>query len=373
MSKPVTYGSEVQLKHRSTNVFLFSCAAKYNHPKSSRQQCVGGVLRSSPETIWRVKPAHGADEEEFRGRPVSNGDKVRLEHVATRTYLHSHSDHPSPVHGQQEVTAYGIEEPGDTNDNWVVNTVDGEREWSFDAPVKLVHETTNVTLHSHGGDFQIAGRIVQEVTGYKKRDQNDLWSALEEAPREDDSDPVDPDSESSRNRTTGGKQKLLRINKILTIVVSVAAAIMSAGSALFKLLVAEIPTFQPVVLVLVTFFIFLVIAGFTQLYLYVKSLKSADEKTQFVHKLAYGTFLFVVMVGGMFARYFWELFQSGKGIADANLTTLLLPLLVSLMVFYPLWTMVADAPKNFFSVVAAFQNGFFWQTIFSGLKPFTGA
>jgi hypothetical protein len=40
------------------------------------------------------------------------------------------------------------------------------------------------------------------------------------------------------------------------------------------------------------------------------------------------------------------------------------------MAFYPLWTMVSGAPKNFFAIVAAFQNGFFWQTIFSGLQPF---
>ncbi len=39
------------------------------------------------------------------------------------------------------------------------------------------------------------------------------------------------------------------------------------------------------------------------------------------------------------------------------------------MVFYPLWTLVSGTPKNFFAIVAAFQNGFFWQTIFSGLRP----
>jgi len=71
----------------------------------------------------------------------------------------------------------------------------------------------------------------------------------------------------------------------------------------------------------------------------------------------------------MFARYFWELFRSGHSLAEADVTALLLPLLVSLMVFHPLWTMVSSTPRNFFAIVAAFQNGFFWQTIFSGLQP----
>ena len=31
------------------------------------------------------------------------------------------------------------------------------------------------------------------------------------------------------------------------------------------------------------------------------------------------------------------------------------------------------ATKNYFAIVAAFQNGFFWQTLFSGLKPFSAS
>ena len=50
-----------------------------------------------------------------------------------------------------------------------------------------------------------------------------------------------------------------------------------------------------------------------------------------------------------------------------------MPLAVSLMVFYPLWTMVSGAARGFFLIVAAFQNGCFWQTLFSGLRPLTGS
>jgi len=68
----------------------------------------------------------------------------------------------------------------------------------------------------------------------------------------------------------------------------------------------------------------------------------------------------------MFARYFWELWSSGKNLTQASVTALLLPLLVSPMVFYPLWSLLAGAPHSVFAVVAAFQSGFFWQTIFEG-------
>jgi hypothetical protein len=120
----------------------------------------------------------------------------------------------------------------------------------------------------------------------------------------------------------------------------------------------------------VVFFAVLGPSALLQLFLHWRDLRTPEARIEFLQTVAYGVFLFAVMVGGMFARYFWELFQRGRGIAEADVTSLLLPLLVSLMAFYPLWTMVSGAPKNFFAIVAAFQNGFFWQTIFSGLKPF---
>jgi hypothetical protein len=149
--------------------------------------------------------------------------------------------------------------------------------------------------------------------------------------------------------------------------------VLTLASALAKLLIERLPRLQPIAVVLVAFFAVLGLSSLLQLYLHWRDLKAPDARNEFLRTLAYGLFLFAIMVGGMFARYFWELFQSGHTLAQADVTALLLPLLVSLMVFYPLWTMVSGAPKNFFAIVAAFQNGFFWQTIFSGLKPFPGA
>lgn len=157
----------------------------------------------------------------------------------------------------------------------------------------------------------------------------------------------------------------------LKFVTAVAAATMTALSGISSGLVIKVPTLQPIVWVLLVFFLLLGIASLLQLYLHWDSLKTPDERKEFLRTVTYALFLFVIMVAGMFARYFWELFQANKGLVDASVTALLLPLLVALMVFYPLWTMVSGSPRNFFSIVAAFQNGFFWQTIFSGLKPFT--
>ena len=163
-----------------------------------------------------------------------------------------------------------------------------------------------------------------------------------------------------------------RTRELLRLATPVAAMVLTLASALAKLLLERLPRLQPIVVVLVVFCAVLGLSALLQFYLHWRDLKTSEARTEFLRTLAYGLFLFAVMVGGMFARYFWELLQSGKAVSQADVTALLLPLLVSLMVFYPLWTMVSGAPKNFFAIVAAFQNGFFWQTIFSGLKPFPG-
>jgi hypothetical protein len=165
-------------------------------------------------------------------------------------------------------------------------------------------------------------------------------------------------------------ERRARTRRMLKIGTPLVAMLLTLGSATAKLLIEWLPTLQPIAVVLVVFFAVLGPSALLQLYLHWRDLETTEARSEFLQTVAYGVFLFAVMVGGMFARYFWELFQLGLDVAEADVTSLLLPLLVSLMAFYPLWTMVSGAPKNFFAIVAAFQNGFFWQTIFSGLKPF---
>ena len=160
-----------------------------------------------------------------------------------------------------------------------------------------------------------------------------------------------------------------RTRRVLKFWTPLVAMLLTLGSATAKLLIEWLPTLQPIAVVLVVFFAVLGPSALLQLFLHWRDLETAEARSAFLQTVAYGVFLFAVMVGGMFARYFWELFQSGYSLAQADVRALLLPLLVSLMVFYPLWTMVSGTPKNFFAIVAAFQNGFFWQTIFSGLNP----
>ena len=77
------------------------------------------------------------------------------------------------------------------------------------------------------------------------------------------------------------------------------------------------------------------------------------------------------MVMGMFANYYWDLFNMGKGLSSVQVERIVLPLLVSPIVFYPtynLWLSSSSQSYILFEVIA-FQGGFFWQALFTKAKP----
>jgi hypothetical protein len=81
------------------------------------------------------------------------------------------------------------------------------------------------------------------------------------------------------------------------------------------------------------------------------------------------------MVLGMFANYYWDLFNLGKGLESMQVQRIVLPLLVSPMVFYPtynLWLSSTSQSYILFEVIA-FQGGFFWQALFTKAKPLDAA
>lgn len=84
--------------------------------------------------------------------------------------------------------------------------------------------------------------------------------------------------------------------------------------------------------------------------------------------LLWGFWLFVTMVGGMFAQVLATNFRSGKGLSDIDRSRLLFPLLFAVIVYYPIWTVAASSTRSLFSIYAAFLNGFFWESVVTSAK-----
>jgi hypothetical protein len=73
------------------------CDASYAHALTRTPTLADG---DDVNSFWVVKPAHGGSCEQ--GTRIKNGQSVRLQHLETKRWLHSHS-HRSPLSGQQEV------------------------------------------------------------------------------------------------------------------------------------------------------------------------------------------------------------------------------------------------------------------------------
>jgi hypothetical protein len=81
------------------------------------------------------------------------------------------------------------------------------------------------------------------------------------------------------------------------------------------------------------------------------------------------------MILGMIANYLWDLFRSGKSFSDIILANLLIPILVAPIIFFGIWSLVPKGPGTGIATIdivwplISFQNGFFWQVVFSKAGP----
>ena len=184
----ITFGSVVRLKHLLTGRYLTATDETYNHSRTSGQPAVyASDDKDSPAAQWIIKGVHNGDRWNYAlnenynfssmiGWPVRREHFLRLENIVTGRNLHSHWC-PSPVTGQSEVTNLGDGGLCNTDDNFIVENNTTDSGWIYLASgyqIKLRHQTTGGTLHSHGPNWWWReGK--QEVTTYSGRDDNDWW------------------------------------------------------------------------------------------------------------------------------------------------------------------------------------------------------
>lgn len=116
------------------------------------------------------------DKQFTRGQPIECGSIIRLQHVQTRKYLHSHL-FKSPLSNQQEVSAFGGDEDTDTGDHWMVYCK--SRYWQKNESVRLKHVDTEMWLSMSGNSYgrPIFGQM--EVICSRSSDSNSFWKTSE--------------------------------------------------------------------------------------------------------------------------------------------------------------------------------------------------
>jgi dolichyl-phosphate-mannose--protein O-mannosyl transferase len=170
----ITYGSTIKLMHEKTKFRLHSHDVPYG--SGSGQQSVTGFPEvDDANSYWVVRPV--LDSTAKQGDKITSGTVIRLQHLKTRKWLHSHL-HASPLTSNLEVSCFGSDTESDTGDYWRLEIEGSGKTWRQDQRVRLQHIDTNGYLHSHNKKYNRLGGQ-QEVCGVREKRADNIWLATE--------------------------------------------------------------------------------------------------------------------------------------------------------------------------------------------------
>ncbi|KAF8701428.1 hypothetical protein HU200_033593 [Digitaria exilis] len=171
----ITYGSVIKLIHERTKFRLHSHDVPYG--SGSGQQSVTSFPNvDDANSYWIVRPQ--PDSSAKQGDPITHGNIIRLQHMRTRKWLHSHL-HASPITGNLEVSCFGGENESDTGDYWRLEIEGSGKTWRQDQRIRLRHVDTGGYLHSHDRKYTRIAGGQQEVCGVGDKRPDNLWLAAE--------------------------------------------------------------------------------------------------------------------------------------------------------------------------------------------------
>lgn len=98
----ITYGSVIKLMHERTKVRLHSHDVPYGSG-SGQQSVTGFPSVDDSNSYWIVRPE--LESSAKQGVRIKSGTNIRLQHMRTRRWLHSHL-HASPISGNLEVCRF---------------------------------------------------------------------------------------------------------------------------------------------------------------------------------------------------------------------------------------------------------------------------
>uniref|UniRef100_A0A3B5M2U2 Protein O-mannosyl-transferase 2 n=1 Tax=Xiphophorus couchianus TaxID=32473 RepID=A0A3B5M2U2_9TELE len=185
MPEYLAYGSTITVKNlRIAGGYLHSHWHLYPEGVGAKQQQVTAYLHKDYNNMWLVqKPDNDNLSLRFLSIPdlVRHGDIIRLEHKETTRNLHSHL-HLAPLTKKHfQVTGYGINGTGDTNDLWQVEVCGGRRGdlvKVLRSKVRFLHKATGCVLYSSGKTLPKWGWEQVEVTcsPYLKETPSSQWN-----------------------------------------------------------------------------------------------------------------------------------------------------------------------------------------------------
>ncbi|KAJ8341545.1 hypothetical protein SKAU_G00338360 [Synaphobranchus kaupii] len=182
MPEYLAYGSVITVKNlRIAGGYLHSHWHLYPEGVGAHQQQVTAYLHKDLNNLWLVRRPNNEDDESETPELVRHGDIIQMEHKETTRNLHSHR-HEAPITKKHfQVTGYGLNGTGDTNDLWQVEVSGGRKGDPIKvlrSKVRFLHLSTGCVLYSSGKTLPKWGWEQVEVTcsPYLKDTSNTQWN-----------------------------------------------------------------------------------------------------------------------------------------------------------------------------------------------------
>ncbi|KAM8921312.1 protein O-mannosyl-transferase 2 [Pelodytes ibericus] len=180
MPEHLAYGSVITIKSvRTAAGYLHSHGHLYPEGVGARQQQVTTYSHKDQNNLWIIKKH---DREYNPAEPVAfvqHGDIILLEHKETGRNLHSHQREAPLSKKHFQVTAYGTNGTGDTNDYWRIEVVGGGSKVKvLRSQIRLQHLSTGCVLGSSGKALPKWGWEQGEVTcsPYLRESPSTQWN-----------------------------------------------------------------------------------------------------------------------------------------------------------------------------------------------------
>ncbi|KAG8562030.1 hypothetical protein GDO81_015569 [Engystomops pustulosus] len=180
MPEHLAYGSVVTLKNvRTATGYLHSHWHLYPEGVGARQQQVTTYSHKDHNNLWIVKKHDTEHDSEDLLEFVHHGDIIQLVHKATGRNLHSHQREAPLTKKHLQVTAYGMNGTGDSNDYWRIEVKGGKAKVKvLRSQIRLLHLSTGCVLGSSGKTLPKWGWEQGEVTcsPYLRESPSTLWN-----------------------------------------------------------------------------------------------------------------------------------------------------------------------------------------------------
>ncbi|KAL7196336.1 hypothetical protein ACSBR1_036360 [Camellia fascicularis] len=171
----ITYGTVLKLMHEKTKVRLHSHEVPYGSG-SGQQSVTGFPVVDDSNSYWIVRPQPETSAKQ--GDVIKSGTIIRLQHMRTQRWLHSHL-YASPISGNLEVSCFGGNTESDTGDYWSLLIEGSGKTWKQDQRIRLQHVDTGGYLHSHDKKYTRIAGGQQEVCGVREKRADNVWLAAE--------------------------------------------------------------------------------------------------------------------------------------------------------------------------------------------------